>query len=85
MKRRWRDADVYLLFNESDQPLDATMTLSSAPGGTEIWDTQTASITSLAGTNRSRDEVTLQFSPHAARVIVVREKPQAHSSPTTLP
>ena len=82
MKRRWRDADVYLLFNESSQPLDATMALSSASGKTEIWDPQTASMTPIAP---SGDEVALHLSPHATRVIVVRDKPQAHSSRTIAP
>ncbi len=85
MKRRWRDADVYLLFNESAQALNATITLSSAPGQTELWDPQTASITSVAPNNHSNEQLTLSFAPYATRVVVVREKPTASRNPKTIP
>ncbi len=76
MKRRLSDADVYLLFNESAQPLDTTVTLSSTPGTTQLWDAQTASITALpAQTKTSQPSVALHFDPYATRVVVVRQTP----------
>lgn len=73
MKRCLSDADVYLLFNESAQPLDTTVTLSSAPGTAQLWDAQTASITALpAQTKTGQPSVALHFDAYATRVIVVR-------------
>jgi hypothetical protein len=73
MKRRWKDADVYLLFNEGAQPLDIPLTLSSAPGRAQLWDPQSGSVTPLAS-RRSGGSLTvdLQFAPYATRVVVVR-------------
>ncbi len=72
MKRRWKDADVYLLFNEGAQPLDIPVTLSSAPGRAQLWDPQSGSVTALAS-RRSGGFLTvdLQFAPYATRVVVV--------------
>jgi hypothetical protein len=73
MKRRWKDADVYLLFNEGAQPFDRTVTLSSAAGRAQLWDPQSGSIATLAS-RRSGGflHVDLHFAPYATRVVVVR-------------
>jgi len=72
MKRRWSDAEVYLLFNEGAQPLDATVTLSSAPGKAEIWDAQTGTVSALsAKVTKGSLSVALHFAPYATRVVVV--------------
>ncbi len=73
MKRRWQDSDVYLLFNEGAQPLEETVTLSSAPGTAQLWDAQTGTVSALPSkvTNGSLS-VALQFAPYATRVVVVR-------------
>jgi hypothetical protein len=74
MKRRWSDADVYLLFNEGAQPLDATLILSSAPGKAELWDAQSGSVSALPLPQVAKDflAVGLHFERYATRVVVVR-------------
>lgn len=74
MKRHLTDADVYLLFNESAQPLDTTVTLSTATGKPELWDAQTGSVTPLpAQTTTGPLSAALHFDPYATRVVVVRQ------------
>jgi hypothetical protein len=74
MKRRWKDADVYLLFNEGAQASDHTVTLMSGGHRVELWDAQTTSIEPMQAT-RSGDHpvVRLKLAPYEARVVVVRE------------
>jgi hypothetical protein len=73
IKRRWRDADVYLLFNEGAQPLDTSLALSSA-GNPELWDPQTGSVRALgAMADLGITYVALHFDPYTTRVVVVRE------------
>jgi len=73
MKRRLKDADVYLLFNEGGQPLDTTATLSSASGRAELWDAQTGSVSALpVKTTKGSLSVALHFAPYATRVVIVR-------------
>jgi hypothetical protein len=81
MKRRWRDADVYLLFNESAQPLDSTVTLSSTPGTAKLWDAQTGSVSALLLQLRNGSpSAALHFAPYATRVVVVHETSAHHSA-----
>lgn len=81
MKRRWRDADVYLLFNESAQPLDSTVTLSSTPGTAEFWDAQTGSVVPLpVHTQAGSPSVDLRFAPYETHVVVVHETAVHHSA-----
>lgn len=73
MKRRWKEADVYLLFNEGADTLDTTATLSSTPGTAELWDAQTGSVTALpTKTTAGSLSVALHFAPYTTRVVVVR-------------
>jgi hypothetical protein len=73
MKRRLSDADVYLLFNEGAQPLDTTVTLSSASGRAELWDAQAGSVRALpAKAAKGSLSVALHFAPYATRAVVVR-------------
>jgi WD40 repeat protein len=79
MKRRWRDADVYLLFNEGAQSLDSTVTLSSAPGTAKLWDARTGSVTPLPVHSQSGSpSVTLHFAPYESHVVVLRETSAPH-------
>ena len=79
MKRRWRDADVYLLFNESEQPLDSTVTLSSAPGTAKLWDAQAGSVTALpVHTQSGSPSITLHFAPYETHVVVLSETSTPH-------
>ncbi len=74
MKRRLKDADVYLFFNESARPLSHKVTLRSAGKRVEIWNAQTAKITDLHA-NRSKGSITatLALEPYESRILVVRE------------
>jgi hypothetical protein len=73
MKRRWKDADVYLFFNEGAQASTHTVTLMSKGKTAEVWDPQTATVTPLqftrTGENRS---VQLKLAAYESRVIVMR-------------
>jgi hypothetical protein len=73
MKRKWKDADVYLFFNEGAQPIDHAITLMSDGRNAETWDPQTGIITRLASTRSSgHPAVQLKMQPYATQVIVVR-------------
>jgi hypothetical protein len=78
MKRRWKDADVYLFFNEGATASQHAVTLM-ARGRVEMghkveaWDAQTGSVTPLDATRSGEHAVIqLDLEPYATRVIVVR-------------
>ena len=83
MKRRWKDADVYLFFNEGAQTSRHTVTLMTT-GRVEIghnqigrnvesWDAQTGSVTPFDATRSGGHAVIqLDLEPYATKVIVVR-------------
>ena len=73
MKRRWKDADVYLIFNEGPEIRKHTVTLSSTGRSAEIWDPQTGAVLPFAST-RSVTGISIKLSlpPYATSVIVVR-------------
>jgi hypothetical protein len=73
MKRRWRDADVYLLFNEGAEAGTHTVSLAGAGKRVEVWDPQAGEITRVAAQASGdgwRLPVTLQG--FETRVLVVR-------------
>ena len=73
MKRHWRDADVYLLFNEGSQANEHDVTLGSTGSTVQSWDGQTAAIEPVAFTRKSGAlTVHLKMDPYATRVLVVR-------------
>jgi hypothetical protein len=73
MKRRWKDADVYLFFNEGAQASDHTVTLMSKGRIAEIWDPQTAIVTPLQSTRTGKNlKVQLKLAAYETRVIVAR-------------
>jgi hypothetical protein len=73
MKRRWKDADVYLFFNEGAQASDHTVTLMSKGKIAEVWDPQTATVTPLQSTRTGENRsVQLKLAAYESRVIVVR-------------
>jgi hypothetical protein len=73
MKRRWKDADVYLFFNEGTDAATHAVTLSGVGRRIEVWDTQTAEITPAAAV-KSADGLTLTMTLQGfeTRVLVVR-------------
>jgi hypothetical protein len=73
MKRRWKNADVYLFFNEGAQTSDHVVTLFSKGRSAEVWDPQTATVTSLQSTRTGNSlAVQLKLAAYETRVIVVR-------------
>jgi hypothetical protein len=73
MKRRWKDADVYLFFNEGPEMWDHGVELMSHGTVAETWDPQTGTITPLR-IIRVGDKlgVPLPLAPYETRVVVVR-------------
>jgi hypothetical protein len=73
MKRQWKNAGVYLFFNEGPQASDHAVTLMSKGRIVEAWDPQTGTIAALQFTRKGgRPVVGLKLQPYEARVIVVR-------------
>ncbi len=62
--RKLADAEVYLFFNESAQPVKHTLNLRTVPASIEVWDPQTGT---AKGSSPS-----LQLAPYESRVLVVR-------------
>jgi hypothetical protein len=73
MRRRWKDADVYLFFNEGAQASDHKVTLMSKGHITETWDPQTGTIATLQPTHTGKSlTVQLKLAAYETRVIVIR-------------
>lgn len=74
-KRRWKDADLYLLFNEGPQPSAHAINLMSK-GKAELWNPETAEIATIDA-HRSSGGLSLRltFEPFQTRVLVVRDQP----------
>jgi hypothetical protein len=72
MHRKWRDADVYFAFNESDQPQTLTATLAGR-GTAQVWNAWDASIKPADGARQHAGNVQLPLSlePHGAKLIVI--------------
>ncbi len=73
MRRRLKDADVYLFFNEGAEPLSRAVTLRTTGMRAQIWDPQTGSIDALRS-SRTKDGRTVQLAlgPYQAEVLVIR-------------
>jgi hypothetical protein len=73
MKRSWRDADVYLFFNEGATASKHAVTLMARGRVVEAWDAQTGMVTPLNATRSGGHAVIqLDLEPYATKVIVVR-------------
>jgi alpha-L-rhamnosidase len=73
MKRRWKDADVYLFYNEGATASRHAVALMAKGRMAEVWDPQTGSVTPLDATpSGGRPVIQLDLEPYATRVIVVR-------------
>lgn len=72
--RRWNDATVFLLFNESDKPLSNSVSLRAKGNRVEVWDPQTGTVAAAASTRMANGkvELSLRLAPYATEVIVVR-------------
>jgi hypothetical protein len=73
MRRRLKDADVYLFFNEGAEASSHTMTLRSEGRRVELWDPQTGKITAANTTNtKGAVRLQLELKPYETSVVVVR-------------
>jgi hypothetical protein len=73
MHRRWKDAEVYLLFNEGAQASNHAVSFMSKGSRAEIWDAQSGSISELRSKRSTgRMIVQLPMQPYEAKLVVVR-------------
>ena len=73
MKRRLKDADVYVLFNEGAHALSQRVLLHSSGQRVEGWDAQTGKIAEVRSSGKSGGRsVELQLGAYESRVLVVR-------------
>jgi hypothetical protein len=74
--RRWRDAELYFVFNEGDERLSARLTLRGR-GHAQRWDAETGRITLIKDAARTKGStsVTLDLAPHATQFIVLGPRP----------
>jgi hypothetical protein len=81
MERRWKDADMYVLFNEGALPIRGTVTIVTKAKSAEGWDAQTATITALPCTRvKIGLMVNLLMPAYETRVFVLRLVSRAHAS-----
>jgi hypothetical protein len=72
-RRRLKDADVYLFFNEGAQASSHTLTLRAEGRRVEIWDPQTAGTTALnAAKAKGSVKVQLDLKPYETKILVIR-------------
>jgi len=73
MRRRLKDADVYLFFNEGAEASSHAITLRSEGRRTEIWNPQTGKITAAKATSaNSAVKIQLELKPYETKIVVVR-------------
>jgi hypothetical protein len=76
LHRRWRDADLYFFFNESDQPQTRQAALTGV-GPVQVWDANAGSIgpagNAAAGNGTVR--LRLELEPFGTKFIVVGAVP----------
>jgi hypothetical protein len=69
-RRRWKDATLYLLFNESAIPMTHTLTLPSGTRSAQTWDPQTGQTAPAIIAPQSH--YTLTLAPYATQVLVLQ-------------
>jgi len=73
MRRRLKDADAYLLFNEAAGSSSQTIKLRSGGRRAEFWDPQTGKIMAAKATSsKGSTKIELELKPYETRVVVVR-------------
>jgi hypothetical protein len=73
MKRRWKNADLYLFFNEGPEASNHEIRLMSTGSFAEIWDPQTAEISRVKSTRQDGNlRVKLPLQPYETRVVIIR-------------
>ena len=73
MKRRWKDAEVYLFFNEGNQEIEHAVTLFSKGHSLQAWDAQSGTVSPIdAASIGGHLRVRLDLQPYETQLIVVR-------------
>ena len=73
MRRRLKDADVYLFFNEGPENLTRSVTVRSPGSRIERWDPQTGTVSPVKASGRNGSmTVLLSLKPYETSVLVVR-------------
>jgi hypothetical protein len=82
MHRRWRDAEMYLFFNESIQA-ESRMATIAGRGQAQAWDLGTGEIHPMSAAAAEGDSVRfpLVLGPYEAKVVVVGPLPGAVAAP----
>lgn len=72
--RSWKDAELYFVFNESDQPQKCNVTLAGR-GKVQFWDTMTGQIENISSSAKGKSvEIELALEPWETRFIIVGGK-----------
>jgi hypothetical protein len=75
LKRRWQDADLYFLFNETDQAqsLQATLAGQNQPA---IWDAMSGRVAPAGGRAEGKDawRLPLTLAPYESRFLVEKRR-----------
>jgi hypothetical protein len=73
MRRRWKDADLYLFFNEGADASSHMVTLRSEGRRAEMWDAQTGQVAAAKATSsKGTLMLQLELKPYETRIVVVR-------------
>jgi len=82
LHRKWRDADLYFFFNESDQP-QTRQTLLVGAGTVQVWDANTGVISMVEGAAAGNGTVRLplELERYGTKFIVIGAKPVHSESP----
>jgi hypothetical protein len=75
LHRTLKDGTVFLVFNESDKPIDNVVALLGSGSRVEVWDPQTGTSTPATGAvakSHSSVTVPLKLAPYATQVFVLR-------------
>ena len=80
--RAWRDADLYFIFNESDQEQKETAMVAGR-GRAQVWDLSTGRIHPMLDAKAQGDRIGLPLvlEPYEARVILIGAAPPHMSTP----
>jgi alpha-L-rhamnosidase len=83
LHRKWRDADLYFFFNESDQP-QMRQTLLVGAGAVQVWDANTGVTSMVEGAVTSGNgtvRLPLELERYGTKFIVIGAKPVHSESP----
>lgn len=73
LHRKWKDADMYFFFNESDQEQNTKASLKSIGDQEAVWDASSGDITSIKDTSKDADGITIELhlNAHETKFIVI--------------